>query len=310
MGDLFGIPYNIWMTSCIIFSVYSLIMLVIYIVSFYKLFEKENYKKWYAFIPFLNFYIYFKMCDVPFILFFIPVLNVICLFLMPYKLAKRYGYSRLFRWISVLLPFIYIPLISFSEKDNIYHEHTNVFVKNNSDIDELEKQLVINSKIELMNLSEKEEKKLIEQEKKKEDVIDKIEASIDNSFDEIIYNEPNSDDNIVSQTETLLEDDTHDIEELEFVDEDADKNIDISEIEKLDNQTNINKEEKQIEQNFKEIEKEVKVETIAFGGKEQVSKYSTEAKEDDLKCPRCGSSLIGAKDFCPGCNLDLNTIKK
>ena len=298
---------NILVSISIPLSIYSIVMYVIYMISFYNLFKKEEIKQWYAFIPFYNFYLYFKLCSVPFILFFIPIINIVTITLIPYKLAKRYGYNKLYRWSAVLLPFLYVPLICYSDKDNIYHEHTNVFVESNKDIDELEKQLIINSKIELMNLNEKEEKELIKQEKRKEDEIDKIEASIDNSFDEIIYDENNKQEDF-SQVESLLDSQEPEVEQLEFVDDMQD--IDISEIEKLDNQIDLNKKEKNIEQDFKEIQNDVKVETIAFGGQEMVDKYSTQTKDDELKCPRCGSSLIGAKDFCPGCNLDLKELNK
>ena len=47
-------------------------------------------------------------------------------------------------------------------------------------------------------------------------------------------------------------------------------------------------------------------EAIAFGGEQQIENtYSSQAKNDELKCPRCGSSLVGAKGICPGCGMQV-----
>ena len=47
-------------------------------------------------------------------------------------------------------------------------------------------------------------------------------------------------------------------------------------------------------------------EAIAFGGEERKEKvYSTQSKKDELKCSRCGSSLVGSNGFCPGCGAKI-----
>ena len=43
---------------------------------------------------------------------------------------------------------------------------------------------------------------------------------------------------------------------------------------------------------------------IAFGGKEEYENQS-QARKDELKCPRCGSSLVGANGTCPGCGAKI-----
>ena len=52
-------------------------------------------------------------------------------------------------------------------------------------------------------------------------------------------------------------------------------------------------------------QKEASNESIAFGGTKK-EEDSTHNKNEELKCPRCGSSLIGANDYCPGCGLKIS----
>lgn len=278
-----------------------IIFFMFYTICFYKLFQKENINKYFALIPIYNFYLYFKMISLPFVLFFIPVLNIITLFLAPYKLAKRYDYNRLTRWIVVLLQIIYVPYICFNNKENKYITHSNVFVENNKDIDDLERKLekeAINEEFEAVGSTKKEIK-----EHPKEKFIDDIEKNVKDSFeDEIIYEEQTPETPTTEKVD-LMKEDIEELEEESIIQEDIP--ITTETIEELDTESNKNIKEKIVETDKQSLEDIETDKTIAFGGKELVDKYSTETKNDELKCPRCGSSLVGARGVCPGCGLEL-----
>ena len=173
-------------TIGIIILIYIVIMYFIFMLSFVKLFEKEKYNKTHAYIPLYNFYLYFKLLKLPAFLVFIPIINIIAIAFSPYNLSRRYGYSVNESWLSVLLPFIYVPRIANSDKKNIFYEHDNDFVTSSEDIDMLEKKLESESSDIINDINEY---KPITTEEHPVDSIKVLEESIDNTTDEIIYDE-------------------------------------------------------------------------------------------------------------------------
>lgn len=96
-----------------------------------------------------------------------------------------------------------------------------------------------------------------------------------------------------------------DLELFEIIEQDKDIQLTANNVDKLDD--NIANMKEHIVDNavYQEYKTEVATDVaIAFGGREQ-KEGSTQGKEEENKCSRCGSSLIGANGFCPGCGAQL-----
>ncbi len=90
------------------------VLIYLYVVSFEIIFMKTNKMWWKALIPIYNFAI---LTEITMnskwyaLLFLIPIINIIFLFIVFYKLGKSFGYSGL---LCAILFLIYIPIIAFT----------------------------------------------------------------------------------------------------------------------------------------------------------------------------------------------------
>ena len=135
------------------FLVFAGIMIFIYsielMVCLYFIFKKENITQWYAFIPFLNIYHYFKIVKTPFWTIFIPLVNLVVLGAVPYKLAKQYDCKKwIINW-SIPLSIFVIPYVAFSDLINKDIKKKINPLKSVLEIDEIDKA---NSEEEIVNL--------------------------------------------------------------------------------------------------------------------------------------------------------------
>lgn len=284
----------------IITSIYWFIYYVIIVISMWKLYKKEEMKPWISLIPIYNLYKLMKMLNFPFILLFIPIINNIIIFFLPYRLARYYRCNKWQRILSILIPWIMIPYIAFSDKEYRYTTKKHSFLRTIDDVNNLETHLEADSEVIIDDYIEPSKKAPIKNNMNK--FVENIEANIINDefvFDEAkIENTEETHSKIVPELGDINADDI-----IEIKDETIEKikSIDVLE----ENVQNAAKVEKIVETNIKEYEgAKVKDEAIAFGGKEKEEKNS-EAKIDELKCSRCGSSLVGAKGFCPGCGAQI-----
>lgn len=286
----------------IVASIYFFINCIVLIISLWKIFKKENIPQYYAFIPFLNIYKYYKICGLPFWTIFIPVVNIIVFICSPYVIVKKYRCKKWQCMLAILFPFIFLPFIAFSDKKNINYIYDNTYIKNIKDIDNLENHLKNDtsfvSELDLDNSNIVVDNSL--------DSISEIENDIIN--DEIIYDDI-QENNEVLESNNKIENNENDFIEIN---DDVDINtMSLSEVETLENNIEIsNTVEKKIEKNI-EGYKQVgpSEEAIAFGGKKVIENiYSVQTKNDELKCKRCGSSLVGAvNNICPGCGAPINS---
>jgi len=87
----------------------------------WRLFEKAGQRGYYSAIPFFNIYIVFKIIDKDkkwwwyfFVMF--PYLNLFVFFLMNIELVKSFGkYGIIPNLLAAVLPFVYFPILSFSD---------------------------------------------------------------------------------------------------------------------------------------------------------------------------------------------------
>jgi len=72
---------------------------------------------WGIFIPIYNYWLLFETADLPgwlAFLMFIPMLNIILAMLLFFNLGRVFGQSALFSIGMVILPFIFVPMLSMS----------------------------------------------------------------------------------------------------------------------------------------------------------------------------------------------------
>ena len=195
-----------------------------------------------------------------------------------------------------------MPYIAFSNLRKTEINHENVFIKNKADLDILEQKLENNSDVFDEDFIYYNQGNAKQDDFSKNNSPQNFIDQIDNNYarDEIVY-----DDDL--QTISVRQNDIHsqskdEIEKLE-IDELSLSNIDYVEDRIIQDST----EEKKVSTNYKEYETVApSTEAIAFGGEQQIENtYSSQAKNDELKCPRCGSSLVGAKGICPGCGMQI-----
>lgn len=83
-----GIPTWLW--------IFYLAVIVIYVVAYWRIFEKAGEAGWKSLIPIYNTYILLKIVGYSgwyLLLFFVPFVNVVFYIVVAYKLAKAFGYG-------------------------------------------------------------------------------------------------------------------------------------------------------------------------------------------------------------------------
>ena len=93
-------------TFWLIYSILVLVLAVVTIASFWKMFEKAGEKGWKSIIPFYNTFTLFKIAGYNgwmFLLLIIPIVNIVILVLLSLRLAARFGKSDLFAIIAIVL---------------------------------------------------------------------------------------------------------------------------------------------------------------------------------------------------------------
>ena len=102
----------------IIGGLFYLAIIIFYIASVWKIFEKAGKPGWAAIVPIYNLIVLLEIVNKPLwwiILLFIPFVNFIIIFVIYIELAQLFGKSTLFGVGLVLLSFIFIPVLGFGD---------------------------------------------------------------------------------------------------------------------------------------------------------------------------------------------------
>jgi hypothetical protein len=95
----------------------QLAIMVLYIVGTFKTFQKMGYDDaWWAIIPFLNFFFFAKVLDKSMVwglLFFIPLVNLVLLFMVCDKVSKAFGKGIGYALGLLFLGWIFYPILGF-----------------------------------------------------------------------------------------------------------------------------------------------------------------------------------------------------
>ena len=103
------------MTSVI--AVYAILMIVV-IAAHWKIYTKAGQPGWACLVPIYNILVLLKICGKPgwwFIMFLIPLVNVVFMILTLVSLAKSFGKGGGFVAGLILLPFIFVPILGFGD---------------------------------------------------------------------------------------------------------------------------------------------------------------------------------------------------
>ena len=93
-------------------------VIVFYLVSMWRVFEKAGQPGWAVIVPIYNIYILLKVAGKPgwwLVLMFIPLVNIVVDILVQVNVAERFGQSGGFAVGLVFLPFIFYPILAFGE---------------------------------------------------------------------------------------------------------------------------------------------------------------------------------------------------
>lgn len=102
----------------LIFLVLYLALVILVIAGFWKVFSKAGEPGWAAIIPLFNMYIILKIAGRPWwwlILYFIPIVSLVIWVVVSVDIAKAFGKGTGFGIGLALLPFIFFPVLGFSD---------------------------------------------------------------------------------------------------------------------------------------------------------------------------------------------------
>ena len=95
-------------------------MVLIYIGSLWKIFEKAGRKKWEGFIPVYNLYVWLKIIKKPWwwmLLMCIPYVGLVWSIWATNRMAKAFGKSEGFTVGLLLLGFVFWPILAWGDAE-------------------------------------------------------------------------------------------------------------------------------------------------------------------------------------------------
>jgi hypothetical protein len=98
--------------------VVALVLLLVWIAGTWKVFEKAGEPGWAVIVPIYNLVVLLRIADRPvwwILLFCIPVVALIPSIIVPIEIAKRFGKETGFGLGLAFLPFIFYPILGFSD---------------------------------------------------------------------------------------------------------------------------------------------------------------------------------------------------
>ena len=91
--------------------VFSLIMLVLMVIAYWKMFEKAGVEGWKSLIPLYNLYILFQLAwgnGLLFLLMLIPCVNIVVGLILDWKICKAYGQG-----VGIFVLMLFLPNVAW-----------------------------------------------------------------------------------------------------------------------------------------------------------------------------------------------------
>ncbi len=103
------------------------ILIVIIVISLWKIFEKAGEEGWKAIVPFYNSYTLFRIAGRNgwgFLLALIPIVNVVVAVMLSLDLAKHFGKSSAFGIVGLFLfSVVGFPMLAFGDAEYVGQKH-------------------------------------------------------------------------------------------------------------------------------------------------------------------------------------------
>lgn len=290
--------------------IFSLILSLIYLISYIKIFKKAGKPGWACIVPIYSNIVMLEIAKLPLwyiILFFIPIANIYVLFKIKIEMAKKFGKSSGFGVGMTLLPIIFIPLLAFS--DSIYKDNetttnnfdaTNVINnQENSNIENVVEQSIPTEPTQIdnnINAVPKIEENIIEPVVTEQSVasIEEVQKEIP-TFEPAVNIEQKINEPVIEQVSTLeshtQENVTPIVEEVNNVELNAFNSVPI-----------MNNEPNNIVTEKEEVLNNVVEENII----EPINNIETSINTLEQKkvCKNCGNELPSIVSICPNCGTD------
>ena len=114
------------MPTVVFWITYGVVVLlcIFLLICMWKIFTKAGEQGWKVLVPFYNTWTELKLFwksepIVPFILTFIPFVNIVVMIMLYVKMARSFGKSTGFAVGLILLSFIFIPILAFGDDEYI-----------------------------------------------------------------------------------------------------------------------------------------------------------------------------------------------
>ena len=328
------------MDNTILFLIsYAIFTLICFHISLIFIMKKIEMNWILALIPFVNLYHYMKIIKLNPVWIFIPGFNIIVFIASPILLGYHFGLSYLLRDLGLFFPGLLFLYVAFNPKVKYIHRKlSNLNLNSYKDIDVLEKR--IEEEIEEYNNESDLIKKKKKKKKRKDDYVEpEHKPNLADILDQKLSTMQKEDVivtdadliNVVSPTldkkdenknreELLLDYDYDDVSNLnsnDTFDDINEEKVTLEGVQKIEKES-IESNKKEIVDNatYEELKDEEKSDTeIAFNVDEKdlkddkvITVIDSKNTATSLKCPRCGSDLVGATDHCPGCGADIRDI--
>jgi hypothetical protein len=102
----------------IVLGICYLVVILLIIISMWKIFVKAGKPGWAAIVPIYNMIVILEIAGKPiwwFILLLIPFVNIIVLIMVLISFAKNFGKGAGFAIGMLILPFIFYPMLAFGD---------------------------------------------------------------------------------------------------------------------------------------------------------------------------------------------------
>lgn len=114
---------DLWVILTSVTSVtFMLIVYILLIIAWWKIFEKAGVPGWHSLIPFLNAYDEFKISwgnGWLFLLLLIPIVNIVIYIIMTVKMGNAFGKSTAFIVGMVFIPNLFYLILGFGSSSYI-----------------------------------------------------------------------------------------------------------------------------------------------------------------------------------------------
>jgi len=100
------------------YLIYMLLLALLMIVSLCKVFAKAGEAWWKAIIPIYNLFVLVIVSGKPWwwgLLFFVPLVNIVFIFIVHIALARRFGQGVIFGLGLALVGIVFFPLLAFGK---------------------------------------------------------------------------------------------------------------------------------------------------------------------------------------------------